>query len=123
MLRRESQDVGLPRDFAIYDDDDQSAAVKRASMQLDLSDRGLPASQRPSQISHAKNHGITRTKCDRSAQSTTRPQEVAKIFRAYEEILRKAAALDFDDLLLRAVELLREECRPCARPGTTGFNT
>ena len=59
LLRRESQALGLPRDFAIYDDDDQTAAVKRALLQLGLSTEDYPPRSLRSQISHAKNHGIT----------------------------------------------------------------
>ena len=61
------------------------------------------------QISHAKNHGITPDEMEAEAQQMRDPgrQDVAKIFRVYSDILRKAAALDFDDLLLRAVDLLR----------------
>src|SRR3984957_4290422 len=109
LLRREFRHLGLPRDFAIYDDDDQNAAVKRAILQLGLSTEDYPPRSVRSQISHAKNHGIAPDEMEseaRKAQDRDR-QDAAKIFRAYEDILRKAAAVDFDDLLLRAVELLR----------------
>ena len=110
LLRREAASLGLPRDFAIYDDDDQKAAVKRALLQLDLSAEDYaPASVR-AQISHAKNHGITPDEMEAQAE-TARDEgrkDVAALFRAYENMLRDAKALDFDDLLLRSVELLRE---------------
>jgi DNA helicase-2/ATP-dependent DNA helicase PcrA len=110
LLRRESQSLGLARDFAIYDDDDQTSAVKRALVQLDLATEDYPPRSVRAQISHAKNHGITAEQMEKEAaqmRDDTR-KEVASIFRVYTEILRKASALDFDDLLLRAVELLRE---------------
>src|SRR5277367_1832560 len=59
LLRREAIHAGLPRDFAIYDDDDQTAAVKRTLLQLDLSAEDYPPRTLRAQISHAKNHGIT----------------------------------------------------------------
>src|ERR1700724_892553 len=59
LLRRESQHLGLPRDFAIYDDDDQSGAIKRALAQLDLPTEEFTPRSLRSQISHAKNHGVT----------------------------------------------------------------
>ncbi|HYL69492.1 MAG TPA: UvrD-helicase domain-containing protein [Candidatus Limnocylindria bacterium] len=111
LLRREAIHAGLPRDFAIYDDDDQTAAVKRTLAQLDLSADDYPPRTIRAQISHAKNHGITPDQMDADAakiQDSSR-QIVAAIFRAYNEMLRQASALDFDDLLLRAVELLRED--------------
>lgn len=110
LLRRESQHLGLPRDFAIYDDDDQTAAVRRALLQLDLPAEDFPPRSIRTQISHAKNHGVTpadmRAEAEQSRDEVR--QQVSEIFLAYRNILRKAAALDFDDLLLRAVELLRE---------------
>jgi len=117
LLRRESQHLGLPRDFAIYDDDDQTAAVKRALVQLGLSTEDYPPRSVRSQISHAKNHGITPDEMESQAAQMRDPgrQDAAKAFRAYNEILRKAAALDFDDLLLRAVELMRDHADVRAR--------
>jgi DNA helicase II / ATP-dependent DNA helicase PcrA len=110
LLRREGFHLGLPRDFAIYDDDAQTAAAKRALAQLDFSTEDYPPRTVRSQISHAKNHGISPDEMESLAQSSHDPdrQDVAKVFRAYNEILRKASAVDFDDLLLRAVDLLRD---------------
>jgi DNA helicase II / ATP-dependent DNA helicase PcrA len=110
LLRRECLAIGLPRDFAVYDDDDQNAAVKRAILQLGLSTEDYPPRSLRSQISHAKNHGMTPDEMESEARKShdRGRQDAGKVFRAYEEILRKAAAVDFDDLLLRAVQLLRE---------------
>jgi DNA helicase II / ATP-dependent DNA helicase PcrA len=110
LIRRESQHLGLPRDFAIYDDDDQTAAVKRALAQLELSTDDYPPRSMRAQISYAKNHGLTAEEMATSAAEARDDarKQAAEVFRVYSDILRKAAALDFDDLLLRAVELLRE---------------
>jgi len=110
LLRREATRIGLPRDFAIYDDDDQTAAIKRAMLQLDLPADDYPPRSLRAQISHAKNHGITPDEMESeatTARNDTR-EDVAKVFRLYNEMLRKAGAVDFDDLLLKSVELLRE---------------
>jgi DNA helicase-2/ATP-dependent DNA helicase PcrA len=111
LLRREAVNAGLPRDFAIFDDDDQTAAIKRTLMQLDLPADDYPPRSMRAQISHAKNHGITPEEMEASAEIARDEErkEVAKVFRAYNEMLRKARALDFDDLLLRAVELLQQK--------------
>ena len=111
LLRREAVNAGLPRDFAIFDDDDQTAAIKRTLMQLDLPADDYPPRSMRAQISHAKNHGITPEEMETSAEIARDEErkEVAKVFRAYNEMLRKASALDFDDLLLRAVELLQQK--------------
>ena len=109
LLRREATHLGLPRNFAVYDDDDQTSAVKRALSQLGLSAEDYPPRSLRAQISHAKNHGISPDEMESQADQNRDPdrKDVAAIFRAYEETLRNAAALDFDDLLLRAVDLLR----------------
>lgn len=109
LLRREATHLGLPRNFAVYDDDDQTSAVKRALSQLGLSAEDYPPRSLRAQISHAKNHGISPDEMESQADQSRDPdrKDVAAIFRAYEETLRNAAALDFDDLLLRAVDLLR----------------
>jgi len=110
LLRREANHLGLPRDFAIYDDDDQTSAVKRALAQVHLSAEDYPPRSLRAQISHAKNHGISPNEMESQAvkMHDRGRQDAATVFRAYEEILRKAAALDFDDLLVRAVDLLRD---------------
>ncbi len=110
LLRREAVNAGLRRDFAIFDDDDQTAAIKRTLMQLDLPADDYPPRSMRAQISHGKNHGITPEEMEASAEIARDEErkEVAKVFRAYNEMLRKASALDFDDLLLRAVELLQQ---------------
>lgn len=110
LLRREAVHAGLARDFAIYDDDDQTAAVKRTLQQLDLSTDDYPPRALRTQISYAKNHGITpdEMESDAAKMRDESGKTAASVFRAYNEMLRKASALDFDDLLLRAVELLRE---------------
>jgi DNA helicase II / ATP-dependent DNA helicase PcrA len=120
LLRREAKSLGLPRDFAIYDDDDQTAAVKRSLLQLGLTTEDYPPRSIRGQISHAKNHGLTADEMEAQARQMHNPgrEDAAKIFRAYSELLRKAAALDFDDLLLRAVDLLRDH--PDVRARWTG---
>src|SRR6202047_2455135 len=110
LLRLEAKLLELPRDFAIYDDDNQKSAIKRAMDQLDFSAEDYPPRSVRAQISHAKNNGITANDMEAEAGRSRDPErkDVAAIFRTYETMLRNANALDFDDLLLRAVDLLRE---------------
>ena len=106
LLRREAHHLDLPHDFTIFDDGDQTAIVKLAIEQLGLSDRDLTPRAVREQISDAKNRKMTADDLEAAAFDQTR-RKVAQVFRAYDDILRKASGLDFDDLLLRAVELLR----------------
>src|SRR5437879_7957855 len=107
LLRREAANAGLPRDFAIYDDDDQLAAVKLAMANLEIDDDALTPRNVLSRISYAKNHGQGAEKM-RSEAIDKDGRRVADIFSAYEQLLRQSNALDFDDLLLRTVKLLRD---------------
>lgn len=107
LLRREAPSAGLPRDFAIYDTDDQIAAIKLAMTKLAIEDEGLTPRNVLSAISHAKNHGSSPEKM-RSEAIGKDGRRVADIFAEYEKLLHQSKALDFDDLLLRTVRLLRE---------------
>src|SRR5690242_2949626 len=110
LLRREAAAAGLPRDFAIYDDDDQTATIKRALLVLDLPAEVYAPRSVKTQISHAKNHGITPDDMEAEASSARNDErkKVAQIFREYNRALRSAGSVDFDDLLLLSVQLLRE---------------
>jgi len=107
LLRREAASAGLPRDFAIYDDDDQLAAVKLAMSKLAIDDESLTPRNILSSISYAKNHGKT-PEMIRGEAIGQDGRRTADVFAAYEKLLHQSNALDFDDLLLRSVRLLRE---------------
>jgi len=107
LLRREAPAAGLPRDFAIYDDDDQLAAVKLVMSKLEVDEDRLTPRNVLSRISHAKNHGQS-TEQVRGAAIDQDGRRIADIFSGYEKLLHESKALDFDDLLLRSVKLLRE---------------
>jgi DNA helicase-2/ATP-dependent DNA helicase PcrA len=106
-LRREAQALGLRRNFVIFDEDDQIAAVKLGLKRLALEENHLTPRGLLERISHAKNRGLTHENLAAEA-SDKRERQVAQVFRVYEQILGQAGALDFDDLLLRAVAALRE---------------
>jgi DNA helicase-2/ATP-dependent DNA helicase PcrA len=107
LLRREAAAAGLPRDFAIYDDDDQITAVKLAMTKLQIEDESLTPRNVLSRISYAKNHGQTPEQV-RAEAFDQNGRRTADIFTAYEKLLEASKALDFDDLLLRSARLLRE---------------
>src|SRR5947207_3170157 len=107
LLRRETAAAGLPRDFAIYDDDDQLAAVKLAMARLQIEDDSLTPRNILSRISYAKNHGQTAGQL-RAEAFDQNGRRIADIFAGYEKLLHDSKALDFDDLLLRSARLLSE---------------
>src|SRR5437870_699010 len=107
LLRREAAAASLPRDFAIYDDDDQLAAVKVAMNKLQIDAEDLTPRNVLSRISYSKNRGQTAEQLRVEAFDQD-GRRTADIFAAYEKLLRDSKALDFDDLLLRSARLLRE---------------
>jgi DNA helicase II / ATP-dependent DNA helicase PcrA len=107
LLRREAANAGLPRDFAIYDDDDQTAAIKLVMANLEINDETLTPRNVLSRISYAKNHGQNAEQM-RSVAIDKDGRRIADIYAAYDQLLRQSNALDFDDLLIRTVKLLRE---------------
>jgi DNA helicase-2/ATP-dependent DNA helicase PcrA len=106
-LRREAPKLGLKRDFPIYDDDDQTAAVKMAMKRLGEEENGFTPRGILEHISRAKNNGVSYEHLSAEARDA-RGRRLAELYRLYEEVLRHAGALDFDDLLLRGVAALRE---------------
>jgi DNA helicase II / ATP-dependent DNA helicase PcrA len=98
--------VGLTRTFAIYDEADQQAVVKQALKQLAIDDKSLKPRVALGRISWAKNHMIDPQEY---FLASTNPMEekIAHIFEIYKKELFKANALDFDDLLLETVRLLK----------------
>jgi DNA helicase II / ATP-dependent DNA helicase PcrA len=107
ILRREAVNAGLPKDFVIYDDDDQIAAVKLVMGALKIEEDKLTPRNVLSRISHAKNHGES-PESVRAGAIDQSGRQVADIYAAYNKQLQQSGALDFDDLLLRATKLLRE---------------
>jgi DNA helicase-2/ATP-dependent DNA helicase PcrA len=107
LLRREAAAAGLPKDFAIYDTDDQMSAVKLAMGKLNIDSEQLTPRNVLSAISHAKNHATTPEKL-RSEAIGQDERKVADIYAEYERQLKSSNALDFDDLLLRTAKMLRD---------------
>src|SRR5580698_8776428 len=111
VLRRDIEalrvgNVGLTRSFAIYDENDQQAVVKQALKRLGIDDKALKPRVALGRISWAKNHMIDPQEY---FLASTNPMEekIAHIFEIYKKELAKANALDFDDLLLETVRLLK----------------
>jgi DNA helicase-2/ATP-dependent DNA helicase PcrA len=103
LLRREAPKIGLSRDFVIYDSSDQLAVVKQVERELGIDDKFVPPRLALARISHARN----RMEGSDSLRSThnIRDEQIARIFDKYLAALRDSNALDFDDLLLKTVEL------------------
>src|ERR1700723_3140486 len=98
--------VGLTRTFAIYDETDQQAVVKSALKRLGIDDKTLKPRVALGRISWAKNHMIDPQEYF-LASANPIEEKIAHVFEIYKRELFKANALDFDDLLLETVRLLK----------------
>jgi DNA helicase-2/ATP-dependent DNA helicase PcrA len=103
LLRREAPHIGLSRDFVIYDSSDQVAVVKQATRELGIDDKLVPSRVALARISQAKNR-MEGPDALRGAWNL-RDEQIAKIYEKYLAALKESNALDFDDLLLKTVEL------------------
>ena len=111
MLRRdiEKLEEGYTRAFTIYDQDDTTRVVKAAIKDLGYDDQRLAPRATQSAISHAKNSGLDPAAyAARIEYGDEKRTAIARVFRLYEERLVANNALDFDDLLIKAVRLLRK---------------
>jgi DNA helicase II / ATP-dependent DNA helicase PcrA len=113
MLRRDGESLsqirqGYTRQFNIYDADDQVALVKSIYKQLGLDEQFMPYRGALSRISHGKSHQESPQDWYKAA-TDPKLTRLAAIYDRYEERLRQANALDFDDLLLESVRLLRHD--------------
>jgi DNA helicase II / ATP-dependent DNA helicase PcrA len=104
LLRREAPAIGLSRDFVIYDSADQLTVVKQGLRELGIDDRLVPARAALSRISQAKNR-MDAPETLRASVWNHRDEQIARLYEYYRDALAGSNALDFDDLLLRTVEL------------------
>ena len=107
LLRREGHHLGVPSNYSIYDADDQTTTIKRSMELAEMDPKRYPPNAVRSVISKAKS-------LLRDAQNMARNAEdyfeesCARVYRHYEEILTRNNAVDFDDLLLKTVQLFME---------------
>ena len=111
MLRRDIEALkvdgqGLTRSFAIYDENDQQAIVKQVMRRMGLDTKQLTPRTVLSRISWAKNHMVDPQDYYLGSKDPD-SERIAHIYKSYKDELRKNNALDFDDLLLEAVRLLK----------------
>ena len=104
ILRKEIEYLGYKKNFVIYDDQDQKALLKRVMKELSISDKEVKVGLAMAVISSAKNKLWTPEDYGRTVENY-KEELLAKIFKKYQTELKKADALDFDDLIMKTVEL------------------
>jgi len=107
LLRRYANLVGLEPGYSIYDTGDSKQALKRALFELQISPTHISPERLASEISWAKNNLITADKYQ-PLRGSEAGEILAGVYPAYQQILQRANAVDFDDLLLHVAVLLRE---------------
>lgn len=106
LLRQDGEAIGIPRNFVIWDEGDRVAAIKQASRSVHIDEKSFPARLLTSLISSAKNEMVAPSEYAQTAQSSPATKAAAKVYPAYERMLKEAHALDFDDLIGKTVYLL-----------------
>jgi DNA helicase II / ATP-dependent DNA helicase PcrA len=110
ILRIDGQYLGIPKNFVIYDTEDQKDAIKEAFNLLGLSIKEYKPASILALISQAKNELINEREYPQYARGHYQ-QIAARVYLVYQKILKENAALDFDDLILKTVELFRNNPR------------
>jgi DNA helicase-2/ATP-dependent DNA helicase PcrA len=106
LLRRHAKEAGLPTSFQILDTDDQQRIVRRLIKSLGLDDNRWPAKQALWYINAHKDEGRRANHLGESGDPFER--QMQEIYRAYEDLCNRSGLVDFAELLLRALELLRD---------------
>ena len=109
ILRREIDKLGYTSSFTIYDSDDSQRLLKSCYDPLDLSDKTFPVKTVLGVISSAKDKLITPDEFEKEAAGDYRKLGIAKLYKLYQQRLREANALDFDDIICLTVELFEQE--------------
>ena len=107
ILRREAERIGFPRDFAIYDTQDQLQVLREVLRRLNLDEKRYPPAQILHRISQAKNELWDPERL--RASGSFHEEQVARIYAAYQARLQELGAFDFDDLIGRVVALLEQD--------------
>ncbi|MCY3568334.1 MAG: UvrD-helicase domain-containing protein [Chloroflexi bacterium] len=108
MLRSQGQEIGVPRNFVIFDSDDQMQVVRNALKDLQVDPKQYPPRALLSRISRVKSEGTSEQEFAASTGSYF--DEIAsRVWSRYTAQLTEAAALDFDDLLLKTLDLFEND--------------
>ncbi|HPF18852.1 MAG: UvrD-helicase domain-containing protein [Bacillota bacterium] len=106
MLRLNPEEAGYARNFVVYDPVDQKSVIKGLLKELDLDPKRFAPAYVLSEISDAKEQAVGAAQYRRENGGRAGYQELAELYDRYEKALKKNNAMDFDDLILRAVQLL-----------------
>lgn len=107
ILRRHIDRLGYNNHFTIYDTDDQKSVVKEICKRLNIDPKQMKEREIMGAISHAKDEGMSPLDYELQSTGDYRQKRIAAVYKEYQETLKKNNALDFDDLLVKTVELFK----------------
>ena len=107
ILRRHIDNLGYDTNFTIYVTDDQKSLMKDVCRKLNIDTKVYKERSLLAQISHAKDELLTPDDMEMKAAGDYNMKKVASVYREYQAALRKNNALDFDDLIVKTVELFQ----------------
>ena len=110
ILRRYIDRLGYDNRFTIYDTDDQKTLMKEICRKLNIDTKKYKERALLARISHAKDEMITPDDMEREVKGDFNQKKIAAVYREYQAALKRNNALDFDDLLVKTVDLF-EKCQ------------
>lgn len=110
ILRRYIDRLGYDNRFTIYDTDDQKTLMKEICRKLNIDTKKYKERALLARISHAKDEMITPDDMERESKGDFNQKKIAAVYREYQAALKRNNALDFDDLLVKTVDLF-EKCQ------------
>lgn len=107
ILRRHIDFLGFDNHFAIYDTEDQKTVIKEVCRRLNIDTKIYKERTLMAKISHAKDELISPEEMELNAGGDFNEKKIAAVYKEYQATLRKNNALDFDDLIVKTVELFQ----------------
>ena len=107
ILRRHIDFLGFDNHFAIYDTEDQKTVIKEVCRRLNIDTKVYKERALMAKISHAKDELISPEEMELNAGGDFNEKKIASVYKEYQATLRKNNALDFDDLIVKTVELFQ----------------
>lgn len=108
ILRRDIEKLGYQKSFVIYDSSDQQTLIKQCLKELNYNEKNYPPGFVHSEISKAKNSLIDHNRYEKLYGGDFKLKKISEIYSLYQKKLKSYNALDFDDLIFRAIELFNE---------------
>lgn len=108
ILRREADKIGFNKNFTIYDSYDQKALIKQCMKELNINDKDLTEKEIINKIGEQKDNLVSPESYKKYNSGNYRTNKIADAYLLYQKKLKSSNAMDFDDLIIKTVELLQK---------------